>query len=243
MTLAEMRQLLQSFLDEDGIRRPDSVLNESINDGYVLVSMLTQAHEVTRTLRLPPGRAFYYLPSDFFLPVSVYIQNNIRLQPTRIGELDLLYDNWFLSGTTGTPVYYFTVGALTNRPQLWLYPKPQDVTMLTITYAAIPKRMNSDGDIPRIPAEYHLTLVWWAFAWELLKERGFEMLEKTVRQFNLFVESVMKLRDYIYNRTPDRDVQTVPWDLTSFEKKLHKLKGGSLWSPKEQSQSLPSQPL
>jgi hypothetical protein len=222
MTLSELRQLVARWLDEDGIRREASVLDDSLNEGYLMTCLATQAYEVTKTMLLLPQSPFYQLPSDFFLPVAAYLEGT-RLYPVRMDELNLLYGDWFLTSVTGTPTYYFTVGALTTHPQLWLYPQLAQQATLTLTYAGVPQRLAADTSVPRIPEEYHVALAYWAFAWELLKERGNEVIGKTTRIFKQFVELTQKLREFIYHRTPDRDAQTMPWDLTVFERKLRKL--------------------
>jgi len=221
MTLSELRQLVTTWLDEDGIRRETSVLNDSLNEGYLMTCLTTQAYEVTKTMPLRAQQLLYLLPSDFFLPVAVYV-NDVRLYPVRMEELSQLYGDWFFSQATGTPTYYFTVGALTEQPQLWIYPQLAQPGSLTITFAGVPQRLASDTSVPRIPEEYHIALAYWAFAWELLKERGNEVIDKTIRIFRKFVELTQRLRDFIYRRTPDRDAQLMPWDLTVFERKLRK---------------------
>jgi len=228
MTLSELRQLVSTWLDEDGIRREASVLNDSLNEGYLMTCLATQAYEVTKTMPLRAQQLLYLLPSDFFLPVAVYV-NDVRLYPVRMEELSQLYGDWFLSQATGMPVYYFTVGALTEQPQLWIYPQLAQPGSLTITFAGVPQRLASDTSVPRIPEEYHVALAYWAFAWELLKERGNDVIDKTTRIFRKFVELTQRLRDFIYRRTPDRDAQLMPWDLTVFEQKLRKFtkEGGS----------------
>jgi len=228
MTLSELRQLVATWLDEDGIRREASVLNDSLNEGYLMTCLATQAYEVTKTMPLRAQQLLYLLPSGFFLPVAVYV-NDVRLYPVRMEELSQLYGDWFLSQTTGTPTYYFTVGALTEQPQLWIYPQLAQPGSLTITFAGVPQRLASDTSVPRIPEEYHIALAYWAFAWELLKERGNDVIDKTTRIFRRFVELTQSLREFIYRRTPDRDAQLMPWDLTVFEQKLRKFtkEGGS----------------
>lgn len=220
MQLSELRANLKRLLDDDGVYRPDAVLDNTINDGYQMTSVLSQACErtVSFTYSINHGGHCAYLPADFFLPVGVYA-GTTRMQPSRIADLNLLAADWFATAAS-TPLYYFTLGALGPTPTLWLYPRPSADVRVKLVYASVPDRLVNDASIPRIPQEHHYTLVQYSYAWELLKERGPLLANKAYREFIKFVEMLNQIQDTVYRRAPDRDWQMVPWDLEAARKKM-----------------------
>lgn len=222
MQLAELRSTLTRMLDEDGVYRVPAVLDNSINDGYQIVSALSQGCERTTTFTYPValGGHCAYLPADFFLPVSVYLVGGLRLEPVRVADLDLVTSSWLDAAAATTPIYYWVLGSLGPTPTLWLYPRPTLDVRIRLTYASIPDRLVNYASVPRIPAEYHYTLVQYAYAWELLKERGPLLANKAYREFTKFVEQVNELQSIVYRRAPDRDWQMVPWDIEAVRRKM-----------------------
>jgi hypothetical protein len=218
MQLSELRDLLLRLLDEDGVRRPDSVLNATLNDGYQMSSILSQGCEVTKTFTYNDSLHFAYLPADFFVPTSVYFDGS-RVSPIRIGDLDFLESQW-METAPGDPLYYFTQGALLSSPQLWLYPRPAVQGRVKLTYSIMPQRLGEDADTPRLPAEHHYLLVLWSYTWELLKERGALLANKAFRVFMQYMDQLNSLQSYVYRRTPDRDWQMLPWDMEAMRRKL-----------------------
>ncbi len=67
MNFGEMRSLLTALLDEDGIRRPDTILNNALNDGYRVTALITQACEHTKSFIYEGDKHFQFLSSDFFV--------------------------------------------------------------------------------------------------------------------------------------------------------------------------------
>lgn len=220
MQLSELRAALKRLLDEDGVYRTDAVLDNSLNDGYQLASALTQACERTATFTYPVALGGFctYLPSDFFLPVGVYAPTT-RMRPVRVSDLNLLSAGWF-NDAASTPSYYWTLGSLGPTPSLWLYPRPTADTRIKLVYASIPDRLANDATIPRIPTEHHYTLVQYAYAWELLKERGPLLANKAYREFTKFMEQVNALQTTVYRRAPDRDWLMAPWDVEAVRRKM-----------------------
>lgn len=219
MQLSELRNLLTKLLDEDGIRRSAATLNVSLNDGYQVAAILTQGCERTQTFTFNETVQLSPLPSEFFLPVSVY-WNGSRLYPIRMADLDFIAAQW-LETAPKTPLYYFTLGALQSVPELWVYPRATMKGRVQLTYAIMPQRLGFDADKPHIPEEHQYVIVLWAYAWELLKERGALLANKAFRVYLQFVEHLNALQQYMYRRTPDRDWQMPPWDLKALQLKLH----------------------
>lgn len=209
------------MLDEDGVYRTSAVLDNSLNDGYQVASAISQGCErtISVTYSVSTGGYCAYLPKDFFLPIGVYTPT-ARMEPVRVKDLDFITTSW-IDATAGTPVYYWTLGALGPTPTLWLYPRPTVDTRIRLTYAAIPSRLTNDAHVPRIPQEYHYTLVQYAYAWELLRERGALLANKAYREFNKFVQQVNELQSIVYRRAPDRDWQMPPWDLVAMKRKMY----------------------
>jgi len=218
MQLIDLRTLLTRLLDEDGIFRTTDVLNMTLNSSYQLVALLSQGVELTHSFTLGANELFRFMPDDFFVPISLWT-GTTRLSPVRSADLDLLNIDW-LSAASDTPVYYFMHGSLTPSATLWFYPRPTVSTRLRMTYAAMPNKMTADTDIPRLPAEHHYTIAKLAYAWELLKERGFVFAGKALRTFNDFVTDLNLLQQTVYKRTPDRDWLMMPWDAEAVRRKL-----------------------
>jgi len=232
MQLTELRSTLKRMLDEDGVYRPDNVLDNSLNDGYQLASALSQGCErtVSFTYSVSTGGYCAYLPSDFFLPVGIYAEGQ-RMLPVRVADLYFLNVSWVDSIATAQlpPTYYWTLGALGATPSLWLYPRPVVDTRMRMTYSAIPERLVNDANVPKIPTEYHYILVQYAYAWELLKERGPLLANKAYREFVKFSQQVNDLQAIVYRRAPDREWQMVPWDIEAVRRKLFNVE-----TPKQQ---------
>ena len=222
MQIIELRSTLKRLLDEDGVHRPDAVLDNSLNDGYQFASALSQGCERTTsfTYSVAIGGYCAYLPKDFFLPVGVYV-DTVRMQPVRVADLNLLTTSWINAAATNTsPIYYWTMGALGKTPSLWLYPRPPADVRIRLVYASIPERLVFDVNVPRIPTEYHYILVQYAYAWELLKERGPLLANKAYREFTKFSNQVNELQAIVYRRAPDRDWQMPPWDIEAVRRKM-----------------------
>jgi hypothetical protein len=218
MNLGELRILLTQFLDEDGIRRPDAQLDVSLNAGYRVVALVTQACERTKSFIYDGDSHFQFLTGDFFVPINVYF-DGVRLFPQRIADFDLVSSTW-INDDSSTPVYYTTLGALRQYPELWLYPRPTSSGTVKMTYAQVPDPMTLDSDTPLFPQEHHSVIAWWAYGWELLKERGYLLAGKTFQIMLRFIEEANRLQQYTYRRTPDRDWITTPWDIEAVKRKL-----------------------
>lgn len=212
---------MTDLLDEDGIRRSTGDLTATINEGIAVLSMLTQACETTTTMAHGAATQTHSLGSlspAFFSAVAVY-WNSVRLFPVRMSDLDQLNPSW-LTAAASTPSYYFTVGALGTNPLLYLYPTPLLAGTITLSYSGIAPNVVSSSDIPALPREHHYAVVWWAYAWELLKERGPLFVNKAFQIFGRFLQAAQELQLYIYRRTPDRDWQMPPLDMEAIRKKI-----------------------
>lgn len=220
MQLSELRSNLKRLLDEDGVYRTDAVMDNSLNDGYQITSALSQACERTISFNysVTNGGHCAYLPTDFFLPVGVYA-GTTRMEPVRESDLQVVTTCW-LDAAAGTSIYYWTLGALGSHPTLWLFPRPSVDVRIRLVYASIPDRLVNDASVPRVPIEHHYTLVQYAYAWELLKERGPLLANKAYREFIKFVQQVNDLQMAVYRRAPDRDWQMPPWDIEAVRKKM-----------------------
>jgi hypothetical protein len=218
MQLADIITAISNLLDEDGVRRPESTLTATVNDGYRIVSVITQACEHSTSYRASAGSLISTLPVDLYTPVSVYYEGS-RLYPTRLPDLYELEPTW-LTTASGTPLYYTTIGTLTESPQLWLYPPPSAAGTVRMTYASVPGPLAYNSDVPEFPREHHYTLVWWAYAWELLKERSALLANKSFQIYNKFLEDATALQQYVYRRTPDRDWMSPPLDAEAVRRKM-----------------------
>lgn len=218
MNLDELISVLTNLLDEDGVRRTEADLTTSLNNSYHTIAVVTQACEHTKTFTYNGDQHFQFLSGDFFVPVNVHFDGT-RLYPQRIADFDLLSSSW-MSDDASTPIYYATMCSLKQYPELWLYPRPSANGTIRMTYAQIPAPMQLGSDTPLFPREHHGVIIWWAYAWELLKERGYLLAGKAFQTLLRFIEEANRLQQYIYRRTPDRDWITAPWDIEAVKRKL-----------------------
>lgn len=95
------------------------------------------------------------LPEDYARKVEVADatdQENWRLLfPMELSDFDSLPDS------EGTPTDYVIIGE-----DLYLYPTPESVSLISLSYYRIPAEMSADGDEPEIPSDYHYLLPYWA---------------------------------------------------------------------------------
>lgn len=245
MQLSDILAAANDLLDEDGVRRTTAALTDTVNLGYRTVAVVTQSCEATRSWRASSNSLVSPLPADFYTAVAVYY-NGTRLYPVRMADLDDLNPNWLKCTTVtgayfdvgyfevgysadgtvssypyaGTPLYYTTTGAMTGSPMLWLYPPPDTSGTIKMTYATVPNALVYEADTPAFPREHHYVLVWWAYAWELLKERGALLANKAYQTYARFVEDATALQQYVYRRTPDRDWVSPPLDMEAVRRKM-----------------------
>lgn len=225
MDLKALRATVKRLLDEDGVRRSDAMLDDSINEGYHMVSLLTQGCELTASFYMDGSMYFRYIPRDAVVPISVSFDGT-RLFPTRLSDWDGLSTTW-MSDAASEPVYYACNNLLSSWPELWVYPRPETTGTLRLVYAAVPTKLVMEADIPRLPAEHHYCVIWWAYMWELLKERGAFFVNKAFQTVQKFIQETNALRQYVYLRTPDRDWLMPPLDAETITKKLHAMVGAA----------------
>ena len=219
MTAAELRTALKTLLDEDGVRRSDTIMDQSLSEGYTVMALMTQGAEVTHSYVINSSVYYWALPDDFFVPIQV-LWNGARLWPARMHDIDELSSTW-MSDSAATPLYYWTIGSLGSAAQLWFYPVPAASGTLKLTYAMCPSPFGGDTETPRLPLEFHYGIVWYGYMWELLKERGSLLANKALRALEEFVRHVNECQAYVYRRTPDRDFAMKPWDAEAVRRKLH----------------------
>lgn len=66
---------------------------------------------------------------------------------------------------TGSPILWYVSGYDSNRDiKIKLYPIPDAVYTLNVKYYEEPLELTADGDIPRIPDQYHSSLVYLGLA-------------------------------------------------------------------------------
>lgn len=200
------------------MRRSSTMLDASINEGYRMLALATQGCELTYSFTYNASAHFAYIRSNLIAPLAV-TWNGTRLFPTRVADWDDLSSTW-VSDAAGTPQYYAFTNTFTEWPELWLYERPSTTATVQLTYAAIPDLLTMDTDVPRLPAEHHYAVVWWAYTWELLKERGAIFVNKAFQTVQKFVEEANALRQYVYTRTPDRDWLMPPLEAEAVRQKL-----------------------
>lgn len=121
----------------------------------------------TVTTPLVQGTEFYAPTDVWSLPVRNWDWDSMYTYPTADGAMNRTwltrldynaYRQTRLPSVQGRPIY------VTWKPNkdLGLYPIPKDGLTLVADYYMTPEVLTSNTDVPRIPDEYHMAIVWRA---------------------------------------------------------------------------------
>lgn len=133
-----------------------SRINAYINNGYLNTVRRVQYYvdEAIFDFNTVAGTASFALPADF-AKIRSLRRTDLGRELEAVGLRDI--DRSVI--TQGTPYAYAQDGA-----NLHLYPTPDQVYPLELRYWNIPAALAADSDVPKIPADYHNMLVYWACA-------------------------------------------------------------------------------
>lgn len=142
------RQIAESFWLDDDL---DAYIEEVIEE----ICITTDCIQDQFLINIVAGTISYSLDPIMLSIFRVKASNGKLFPHVTTSYLDANYFNW--ENTTSTPVVYvtdYTKGYLT------LNCKPEDNMSLTVTASRLPiTAMDSDNDIPEIPASYHRKMI------------------------------------------------------------------------------------
>lgn len=164
-------QLCQRLRMECGLsgNGPSAVTNQSGMDAK-LVNWIASAWEEIQNTRndwrfnwaqasIPVSAGIAsYLPDDFNVSVQSWVDSTFAISDgskTSISRIPFeLYDG----GATGRPVKF----CISPDRRIWLTPTPDKAYTLTADYFRTPQILLANSDVPRLPAHYHLAIVYKA---------------------------------------------------------------------------------
>jgi hypothetical protein len=195
---------------------PPEVVNY-VNEGQQLAALLTLSFEKTAAFSI--GASFsidangcFYLPrpvlTDLIVPLRLTYNGN-RIRPGTIAEIEAENDAW--PATAGTPTRYAMLGFN------FLVITPQTTGVVQTTYACSPATLVNDADIPQLLEAYHQNLVDYGVYRVRLKE-GAQGLARGLERFNLFLDDMTKLGDYVRARTAAARYDVTPFELALMDR-------------------------
>lgn len=164
MNRGEIKELARVWLDDvDGGYFTDAIMNRFINQAQrECQKLLLQAGEDFYTkcfyTTLVANQAHYALPSDFVklmrlelvISGSGDLESVERIYPINLNEQDIAY-NYYGSGTQGGRPRNYTI----LKNVIRLFPTPNEVKTIKMSYAPRVLDMTDDGDVPDAPEDYH----------------------------------------------------------------------------------------
>jgi hypothetical protein len=151
MKQSEIRSRIADAIDDpDMIFMTEAQLNHSIDEAMEVIAEKTRNIRRTAYVSLREGVNFYFLQSiapDMMYPYRIWNQqNNLRLIPTTIDEMDERHRTWM--ETSGNPECWFPV----SWDYFGIYPHPAAAGgVLRVDYIAWPRALMDDDDEPELP--------------------------------------------------------------------------------------------
>lgn len=163
MTLTEITDRVQTNLDDLGANffDPNADVQPSIQDGYNLITALTESIEGHADVNFQDGLVFYDLTTtgipDFLRIFGVYNNNTLRwMYPTSMLELYRIRDNWEMA--TGDPYWFLPIDYKT----IALFPAmPVGTGSMTLLYKKKADVLTSNSQ-PQLPQEHQTVLEYYA---------------------------------------------------------------------------------
>lgn len=215
MTFSTLRaSVLERLGEESGVSGyyEASDANDALNRAQRLFVLMTLCLEGSGTITTAAATAWYTVRTqitDWMLPLTVEY-DGAKVRPARLSELDALSTTW--QATAGDVERY----ALLGVDLLGIYKQPAAPDTLSVTYAKVPVRMDTDSDVPEIPTERHELLVDAAIALLRMREGGQEF-EKVRPLFERFLSGAKETARYVRQRSLDLKYDNLPAELDRFD--------------------------
>jgi hypothetical protein len=212
MTLSQMQALCSQRLNEAAapIFYPDDEITRALNEADRTFCLLTLALETTATWT--PTATFTHMLtvfSDFLVPLRIATLGGVKIRPSRFNDLWALDASWPSSPTQITR--YVAAGA----DLIAVY--PAQATTLNVTYARAPVAMVNAGDVPEIPAEYHIQLVNYAI-YRLRQVEGGLVLASVLPLLDEYLASAKEYGAWMRARHLGANYDTLPAEFALYDR-------------------------
>lgn len=189
-TFVQLRQYAAlRFRDKGNAVVSDTDWKSYLNDAYE--DMLTRCtwfpwNETAGNVTVLANTQSIALPADAWQVLSV--KNGTDLLPMFPieGRDEVNYQYPDLS-VTGAPQHYRLSG-----PNIFVYPKPVQDTVLNLEYVHRPADMAADGDVPVFPPQYHTTIVDGALALAYTDDGNFQMAQIHEADFEAEIKAMLQ---------------------------------------------------
>lgn len=225
MNVTALEQRIWERLEQDPAApvAPEPVVLHALNAGYLLLNLLTLYLEKTATFTLTAGKAVYGIRNllpDYLRPLRLVSGDPLaRLRPSRLADLDAIDTNWQITTARPSPddgvdppSRYVALGI--NLLAIWQQPT-RDVPA-QFTYAYEPPLLAIGADVPRLPEEYHESILKFALVYLRLAE-GSQELQKVMPLFGEFMADAGKLADFVRARSIGASYDSLPFELKRFD--------------------------
>lgn len=201
MTRDEIKTRVASNLYDSGmVNFTDDTINDSIQDGYDEVSLLTQCIEKIATVSFVDQLTYYNLAtliSDYYRVIAIWNNNTNRwLEPIAFGELEEFGSRW--ETYNGEPSHFSPVG----WEYVAIYRKPSTASgNMLVFYKAFADTL-AGGSTPVIPAGEGNILEYYST--QDLLDQHLEYA-KAQTYWNIYSEQLREvIRDINKRSLPDR---------------------------------------
>lgn len=206
MLVSQIITNIQNTLKDTGVYATDTFVLDVVNDGYVLVSVLSLFDERRGSVSVSGARNMVWLPtvdSAEMLGVA-YVANTAsgsRVSPVRLDQLELYTQEW--EGVVdGADVDYYTTLSPYHHAEamLWCVPVSTSGTVgLTVVGPCVPTALTA-ASTPRLPEEFQDILYYYGLFGVFVAEPG--RAEDAAGAYKVFVERVNMLIENLKSRFP-----------------------------------------
>lgn len=187
-TLASMREELLLQLGGQG-DIPPARLNKWINWAYLdlWTSLKLDEGRVGLSFDTIGGQGLYLLPYQFMSSLAVAVEDDKSIYGGRPLEQTDLRSYRMYEDKDGNPTHFFRYGNI-----LVLYPTPKGAQTIFLEFRGRPLKLVNDTDSPRIPDEWHESIILNA------RKKGFSGLmefDKALPAENEYINSIRRRQD------------------------------------------------
>lgn len=155
MKVSELRDIIKTSLDDDGVYRTNTFIENRIDEGQKLVALFSLFDERRVTLNIDGTRNFNALPTDSddaecIAPLHVAnTHSGVRIQPTNLVEHEFQQSDWEGVVDTQDALYYTLLSPFHSAWSVMVLNPIQNIgrTQLSITGAFIPADTTSSTEL------------------------------------------------------------------------------------------------
>lgn len=216
MLVSDVQRRVQSILgDQAAVFIENGDVIDWINDGVTFINMRMGLVRGDNTTNSVLGQENYSLPVDFIRFVRT-TYNGIVMTILDPVYLDLVFPNRDVSGTRGTPRYYWVDGR-----DIRIYPVPDTAIVggLKYRYVKQPTFVTANGDdiatVTGIPAFMHPLIVRFCILRGKEQDEEFDVVQAMEAAFNAYLAEIHHeaIRPYNQEYSSIRDVSELDYTL------------------------------